>query len=548
MSHRSYRTRPLVPADADEALSAYAALFCRGKRILHARLEATHASSLSFKSALSQELGLTARQFNALRVEVDGQRRAVTACRDTNMDTLRDRNRRLGKQIALLEQELQHGRLNRDKTQRRRLTRRAREQALFALHQKKRRLATGEARLARLAHDVKSNRVRLCFGSRALLRAQYRLAENGFSSRANWLASWRAARSNQFMVLGSKDEQAGCQGCQATLQADGTLQVTIRLPDALAGQYGKHVTLTGVRFAYGQGVIEQALALADARKIVEKEARHGAKAAGVPYSAASVAIGSALTWRFKRDEKGWEVFVAVDAAEAPRISQSAAGFIGVDINADHLAVAEIDYFGNPVSSFSLPCHTQGRTTEQAAAAIGDAVKALMAYATRVKKPVVLEDLDFKKKKRALMESDNTAYKRMLSAFAYQRIRSLIDARCRDAGIETRLINPAYTSVQGRVHYARPLGITVHQAAAIVIARRARGAQLRLPRAGRTYVLPVKGSVTTWTSPDWMKKRLRLSANPWREVVAALSGPRERAAVRTPRRATGGGAPPPGKDG
>jgi hypothetical protein len=184
MSHRSYRTRPLVPADADEALSAYAALFCRGKRILHARLEATHASSLSFKSALSQELGLTARQFNALRVEVDGQRRAVTACRDNNMDTLRDRNRRLGKQIALLEQELQHGRLNRDKTQRRRLTRRAREQALFALHQKKRRLATGEARLARLAHDVKSNRVRLCFGSRALLRAQYRLAENGFSSRA----------------------------------------------------------------------------------------------------------------------------------------------------------------------------------------------------------------------------------------------------------------------------------------------------------------------------------------------------------------------------
>jgi hypothetical protein len=43
---------------------------------------------------------------------------------------------------------------------------------------------------------------------------------------------------------------------------------------------------------------------------------------------------------------------------------------------------------------------QGRTTEQAAAAIGDAVKALMAYATRVKKPVVLEALDFKKKKRA----------------------------------------------------------------------------------------------------------------------------------------------------
>ena len=64
--------------------------------------------------------------------------------------------------------------------------------------------------------DMAAGRVRLCFGSRKLWRKQHNLAENGYASHEEWLSHWREARSDEFFVLGSRDETAGCQLCVAT--------------------------------------------------------------------------------------------------------------------------------------------------------------------------------------------------------------------------------------------------------------------------------------------------------------------------------------------
>ena len=53
--------------------------------------------------------------------------------------------------------------------------------------------------------------VRLCFGSRTLFRRQFALAANGYASHDDWRREWRAVRSIQFFVIGSKDETAGCR-------------------------------------------------------------------------------------------------------------------------------------------------------------------------------------------------------------------------------------------------------------------------------------------------------------------------------------------------
>ena len=87
---------------------------------------------------------------------------------------------------------------------------------LAALHQKKRRLQMLDARLLALQADHDAGRVRIAFGSKKLFRAQFDLEANGFASHDAWRDEWRASRSSQFMVLGSKDETAGCQGCVAT--------------------------------------------------------------------------------------------------------------------------------------------------------------------------------------------------------------------------------------------------------------------------------------------------------------------------------------------
>ena len=74
-----------------------------------------------------------------------------------------------------------------------------------------------EASPAECFGDTEAGRLRLCFGSKKLWRSQYHLEANGYRSHAEWLADWRDARSNEFFVLGSRDETSGCQLCVGCL-------------------------------------------------------------------------------------------------------------------------------------------------------------------------------------------------------------------------------------------------------------------------------------------------------------------------------------------
>ena len=63
-------------------------------------------------------------------------------------------------------------------------------------------------RLAGLEADIAAGRVRLCFGSKRLWRKRHHLEQNGYANHEEWLQDWRDARSNEFFVLGSRDETA----------------------------------------------------------------------------------------------------------------------------------------------------------------------------------------------------------------------------------------------------------------------------------------------------------------------------------------------------
>ena len=63
---------------------------------------------------------------------------------------------------------------------------------------------------------------------------------------------------------------------------------------------------------------------------------HGEKAAR------STILGQAISYRFKRDAKGWRVFVSTRMMDVPVVTDRRRGAIGVDLDADHPAVAETD--------------------------------------------------------------------------------------------------------------------------------------------------------------------------------------------------------------
>ena len=70
---------------------------------------------------------------------------------------------------------------------------------------------------------------------------------------------------------------AGCQLCVASIAADGTLTLRLRMPDCLAKQHGKYLVMPGVRFAYGH---EQVLAaLQSNAEYAQYRREHGEPAA-----------------------------------------------------------------------------------------------------------------------------------------------------------------------------------------------------------------------------------------------------------------------------
>ena len=234
-------------------------------------------------------------------------------------------------------------------------------------------------RLAGLEADIAAGRVRLCFGSKRLWRKQDHLKANGYTSHEEWLADWQGARSGEFFLTGSRDEMAGCQLCVATVADDGTLTLRLRMPDCLAGEHGKYLTIEGVRFAYGH---EQVLAALDSNADYTRHRReHGEKAARAS------GLGQAISYRFQRDGKGWRVFVSTRMMDVPVVTDKGRGAIGVDLNADHLSVCETDVSGNYVNAFSVPLVTCGKSQHQAEAIIGDAVARVVAYARELGKPI-----------------------------------------------------------------------------------------------------------------------------------------------------------------
>jgi len=495
---RTYETR--LPSDLarDPILDAYAALYGRAERTLFARLRAGEPLA-ALKREFLVRFGLTARQFNALAADLQGK---ISSVRKRRPGLMRSLERRIARARGVLR-DIPRG--------------------TDTYHQKRRRLARLEQRLQTLRADEASGRIRLCFGSRKLFRAQFAFSANGYASHEAWRRVWRSARSNQFFVLGSKDETAGCQGCVATVETDRSITLRLRLPDALAA-HGKYMLIPGLRFRYGHDAVVAAIG----RNLSPKKEDW-----------------QAISWRFVRDRRGWRVLVTVSVPPGQWISVDGVGVVAVDLNATHVAVTELDRFGNPIAAFRVPCATRGKTSPQVRAAIGEAVSQVVTYACLGRKPIVAERLDFEKKK-AELEQRGARYARMLSGFAYATFHAMLSARCYDAGIALTHVNPAYTSVIGTYTFADRYGLSRHQAAACSIGRRGmRLAERPNRRTGAqvAFPLPVRNrGKHVWAFWREVARRAAVHAARGRPDPTVRSSSAARTARRAIRSSAAGGTP------
>ena len=435
----TYRTRINVSDEVDGDLTKCAYLLSKVERSLFKDYYQKNGDINDIKSSYIKRFGITARQFNSCRIKLKGKASSFKALLKERKSNLETRIRNLKKHIKNLKDP-------------------------FKKHHKKRLLFKLEKKLELLTKDVKDNKIRICFGSKKLFRKQFSLEENAFSSHEEWKKTWQDKRNDSFFLVGSKDETKGNQNCQIS-RNENSFNLIVRLPNCFSK---KAITIENLSFAYGHEEIIGAVDENEKRKNLIKEKR--------PYSH----LGKALSYLFKKDQKGWTVFITVDKDKPYQISNERAGVIGLDINVNHIALAETDRFGNIVYKKNIPINLYGKDKNQSLAIIGDATKEIVKIAIEKEKPLVLEELNFKKKKQSLKEQNNR-YSRMLSSFAYNKIVAFIESRAFKKGIQTYKVNPAYTSVIGRVKFKERYGLSVHQAAALAIARRFKRYSEKFPR-------------------------------------------------------------------
>ena len=210
------------------------------------------------------------------------------------------------------------------------------------------------------------------------------------------------------------------------------------------------------------------------------------------------------------------MFVSTEMMDVPVVTDRRRGALGVDLNADHLAVAETDASGNYLNAWRVPLVTYGKSQRQSEALIGDAVASVVEYGRVAGKPIVIEKLDFRQKKAAL-EGESRKYSRMLSSFSYGKIKAYFLSRGYRQGVEVHQVNPAYSSVVGRVKFMERYGLTGHQATALVLAQRLLGCSERIPRR---WVAPIGDGVqVAFTVP--LRKRVKHMWTYWGVISRQL---------------------------
>ncbi|RJO61806.1 MAG: transposase [Dehalococcoidia bacterium] len=282
------------------------------------------------------------------------------------------------------------------------------------------------------------------FGAKALFKKQFTVEKTRNDHEA-WLEEWWKARYSSLRVSGRLDAKYGNFVFKYNFAAK---MLTFDAPD------GTHVAVPVV-FKYGQKEVDAALIFQSERK-------------------------KPIAWAIEDRGEYYLFKVTVQAPENPYVNYfKGDGVIGLDMNYDHIALVEIDRFGNLINWTIIPYNLDGLTKGQAVKVLEQVAVDIMEIARIKRKPVVIEDLDTTDSKFRL-KYGNKRRNRKITLFAYRILTNAIIARANKEGAAVFKVNPAYTSVAGKLKYMVQRGIPIHVAAALVVARRGMGFKERVP--------------------------------------------------------------------
>ncbi|MEA3254951.1 MAG: IS200/IS605 family accessory protein TnpB-related protein [Candidatus Altiarchaeota archaeon] len=164
------------------------------------------------------------------------------------------------------------------------------------------------------------------------------------------------------------------------------------------------------------------------------------------------------------------------------------GVAGIDVNTDNISATIASRDGNFKASKVFPCNEllYARSSRREWL-LGNLVKEAFEWVkSHNVKTVAVENLKLRK-----TFDTNKRFNRKISNFIYAKTIDLIKSRAIKEEIAVKEANPRYSSFIGEYKYALTYGLSTHQAAALVLARRAMGYLEKIPKIMLMFINFVK---------------------------------------------------------
>ena len=417
-------------------ISDYIELFNKIQRLTFHRIKNYHIKNGKITqedrniihAQLKEEFNLTSRAIDAILSNMLGRYESIKELKEFERKSL-------GRKISTLEKDL--AKLKDERTLQRVSLNNSSKDFNFTkyknlkikIYWKQNRLNTKKQKLKNLEKEIKTGKYKVCFGTKNLLKKDY--------------SKFIKKRDSEIYYLG----RAGDKTCNNNFQVEYNSKI-----NQFYFRIRKEIDLDNDKFVYGQFNFNNKNYTNLLKNLLRTKE-------------------SALTYRIKI--KNNRVFLQIiynfEHNKDLCVTRNSYGVVGVDFNKGFVSVSEIDKYGNLINTFNIDYQFSKGT--QTIRDFQNIAIRLKDYCLNVGKDLVIEKLNFNKKRDNLISKRGKKYNEMLSSLAYSKFDSIITSKCIKNRIFLHKVNPAWTSWIAKQKYCPKMKLNIHSGASYVIARR-----------------------------------------------------------------------------
>lgn len=388
----------------------------------------------SFNTYLQNSYNITRRTANSIISDAKGRFNSFKELKRYEIQQLRHKINHLEEQLIpkLVEKKNNNSKLLQDGVS---ISLTKQRNLRLKIVAKKNKLNRLKQKLSNLNYQLDSGNLKLCFGTKELLKQNY--------------DKFVEQRDSQMAFIGSKEEVYCNQNLQLTYNRKNN-QFSIKMRK----DFGGYKSAKGNdKFIYGKVYFNH----------------HKNKIISILKNKAGP-----LSYKVIKKNNRYYLYCTfeIQVDKESFVTCSNCGTLGLDFNKGFVTLSETNQYGHLVQTGFLPYRF--RSGNKTKADLQKIANDVVKLAQQTGKDICVENLDFGTKRSKTETKQGKQYNEMLHSLAYRQFTDIIESAAYRNKVTLTKVNPAWTSWLAEKLYCPTMKLNVHVGASYVIARRGQG--------------------------------------------------------------------------